>query len=158
MFTFAEKINFLLGNQLKFSQLKLVLRSWKKVNKLDGWYFGLPKTKRWKCEMNGTTIQLESLQSLLHMLTDEHLTLIVQQNLGPRVIGIKVHLRQSKGTLALWKPIRNTIFDEIHVWRFSHIFVVFSEDMNFSLQWLGIEIKNNKARHKIRIVNTARWP
>ena len=23
---------------------------------------------------------------------------------------------------------------------------------------LSIEIKNNKARHKIRIVNTARWP
>ena len=46
-------------------------------------------------------IKLESLQPLLHMLTDEQLTLIVQQNLGPRVIGIKVHLRQSKGTLAL---------------------------------------------------------
>ena len=82
--------------------------------------------------MNGTIIQLESLQPLLHMLTDEHLTLIVQQNLGPWVIGIKVHLRQSKGTLALWKPIRNTKFDKIQVWRFSHIFGVFSEDMNFA--------------------------
>ena len=119
------------------------MRSWKKSKqtwRLPFWSFGsyLPKTKRRKYEMNGTIIQLKSLQPLLHMLTDEHLTLIVQQNLGPRVIGIKVHLRQSKGTLALWKPIRNTKFDEIQVWRFSHIFGVFSEDMNFSLQWLGI--------------------
>ena len=83
-------------------------------------------------------IKLESLQPLLHMLTDEHLTLIVQQNLGPRVIGIKVHLRQSKGTLALWKPIRNTKFDEIQVLEILSYFFVFSEDINFSLQWLGI--------------------
>ena len=61
----------------------------------------LQKTKRQKYDMNGKISQPESLQPLLHMLTDEHLTLIVQQNLGPRVIGIKVHLRQSKGTLAL---------------------------------------------------------
>ena len=47
---FAEKINFLLVNQQKISQLKLVLRSWKKseqnlVKKIFGdqqifWWFG----------------------------------------------------------------------------------------------------------------------
>ena len=113
------------------------MRSWKKseqTRQLIFWSYGsyLQKTKRQKYDMNGKISQPESLQPLLHMLTDEHLTLIVQQNLGPRVIGIKVHLRQSKGTLALWKPIRNTKFDKIQVWRFSHIFGVFSEDMNFA--------------------------
>ena len=38
---FAEKINLLLVNQQNFSQLKLVLRSWKKVNKHDGRHFGV---------------------------------------------------------------------------------------------------------------------
>ena len=89
-------------------------------------------------------IKLESLQPLLHMLTDEQLTLIVQQNLGPRVIGIKVHLRQSKGTLALWKPIRNTKFDEIQAWKFRHFFVE-DEDQKFSPVFL-VFIRGRKLR------------
>ena len=61
---FAEKINFLLVNQQKFSMLKLVSRSWKQSKqtwRLIFWSFGsyLPKTKRQKYEMN------ETLESLL---------------------------------------------------------------------------------------------
>ena len=113
MFTFFWENKFLIGQSTNIFSVKTGFEELKKSKQtwwLIFWSYGsyLPFSRRWKYETNGTIIQLESLQSLLHMLTDEHLTLIVQQNLGPRVIGIKVHLRQSKGTLALWKPIRNT--------------------------------------------------
>ena len=53
-------------DQQKISQLQLVLRSWKKVNKLDSWYFGLlvaiyekPKDKimRWTGQFEKTVFE-----------------------------------------------------------------------------------------------------
>ena len=60
---FTEKANFLLVNKEHISQLKLVLRSWKKVNKQDSWFFCFwslrPNNEKWIDEIHSTFVLQE---------------------------------------------------------------------------------------------------